>query len=148
MSVSISSRIVASSIAAQMASNCSTVTIRRALVTTGGTLTPLPACNEMIWSLTAVLSTASSTALHFLDRRRRHAGGLQFGDPFADMPRPHIRQPHPGDRRQDIPVQHVSITGGPLGGAEPDNQAAHALPPADLRGAPKPPDNLALGLLR
>jgi predicted dehydrogenase len=39
-------------------------------------------------------------------------------------------------------------TGGPLGGAEPDNQAARVVPAGDLRGAPKPEDNFVRGHLR
>jgi predicted dehydrogenase len=39
-------------------------------------------------------------------------------------------------------------TGGPLGGAEPDNQAGSLVPAEDLRGAPKPPDTFVLGHLR
>jgi UDP-N-acetyl-2-amino-2-deoxyglucuronate dehydrogenase len=39
-------------------------------------------------------------------------------------------------------------TGGPLGGAEPDNQAARVLPAGELRGSPKPADAFVLGHLR
>jgi UDP-N-acetyl-2-amino-2-deoxyglucuronate dehydrogenase len=39
-------------------------------------------------------------------------------------------------------------TGGPLGGAEPDNQAPQVVPVTDLRGTPKPGDAFVLGHLR
>jgi len=39
-------------------------------------------------------------------------------------------------------------TGGPYGGAEPDNQASLVVPEAELRGSPKPADTFILGHLR
>jgi predicted dehydrogenase len=39
-------------------------------------------------------------------------------------------------------------TGGPLGGAEPENQAARAVPDTELRGSPKPDDAFVIGHLR
>jgi UDP-N-acetyl-2-amino-2-deoxyglucuronate dehydrogenase len=42
----------------------------------------------------------------------------------------------------------TGATGGPLGGAEPDNQATRVVPASELRGTPKPADNFVLGHLR
>ncbi|MEY9860136.1 UDP-N-acetyl-2-amino-2-deoxyglucuronate dehydrogenase [Catenulispora sp. GAS73] len=46
-------------------------------------------------------------------------------------------------------AQHgTGETGGPYGGAEPDNQASHVVPEAELRGNPKPADTFILSHLR
>lgn len=46
-------------------------------------------------------------------------------------------------------AQHsTGETGGPYGGAEPDNQASRMVPEAELRGNPKPADAIVLGHLR
>jgi predicted dehydrogenase len=47
-----------------------------------------------------------------------------------------------------VAAEGGGATGGPLGGAEPDNQAAAAVPAEDLRGAAKPADAFVLGHLR
>jgi UDP-N-acetyl-2-amino-2-deoxyglucuronate dehydrogenase len=41
-----------------------------------------------------------------------------------------------------------AVAGGPLGGAEPDNQAAAVVPAQELRGSAKPADTFVLGHLR
>jgi UDP-N-acetyl-2-amino-2-deoxyglucuronate dehydrogenase len=47
-----------------------------------------------------------------------------------------------------VAAESSGATGGPLGGAEPDNQASRVVPAEELRGTPKPDDAFVLGHLR